>query len=35
MNQSIQEEHLMEINKRSFPSEDRIFGFLKGARGSV
>src|SRR5215467_14127764 len=31
MHQRIQEEHLMEIAKLSFPHQDRILGFLKGA----
>src|SRR5882762_3710482 len=35
MNQRIEEEHLMEIEKLSFPSKDRILGFLKGARGGI
>ena len=35
MNQRIQKEHLMEIDKLSFPRKDRILGFLKGASGGV
>jgi hypothetical protein len=35
MHQRIQEEHLMEIDKLSFPRKDRILGFLKGARGGI
>src|SRR6266481_6579190 len=35
MNQSIQEEHLMEFCKLAFPSKDRILGFIKGASGGI
>ena len=35
MHQCIEEEDLMEIATRSFPRQDRILGFLKGARGGV
>ena len=35
MNQRIQAEHLIEIEKFSFPSKDRILGFLKGASGGI
>ena len=35
MHQRIQEEHLMEIAKLSFPRQDRILGFLQGARGGI
>jgi hypothetical protein len=35
MHQRIQEEHLMEIDKLSFPPKDRILGFLKGASGGI
>ena len=35
MNQHIEEEHLMEIKKLSFPRKDRILGFLKGASGGI
>src|SRR5467141_435118 len=35
MNQRIEEEHLLEIEKLSFPSKDRILGFLKGASGGI
>src|ERR1700674_4856204 len=35
MNQRIQEEHLMEIDTLSFPSKDRILGFIKGASGGI
>src|SRR5882672_6799572 len=35
MNQRIEEEDLMEIDKLSFPSKDRILGFLKGASGGI
>ena len=31
----LQEEHLMEFCKRAFPRQDRILGFLKGARGGI
>src|SRR5262245_38531961 len=31
MNQRIEEEHLLEIEKISFPRKDRILGFIKGA----
>src|SRR5215831_14526903 len=35
MYQRIEKEHLMEIEKPSFPRQDRILGFLKGARGGI
>src|SRR5215471_20002430 len=35
MNQRIEEKHLLEIDKLSFPSKDRILGFLKGASGGI
>ena len=35
MNQRLEEEHLMEIEKLSFPRKDRILGFLKGASGDI
>jgi len=35
MNQRIEKEYLMESEKLSFPRQDRIFGFLKGASGGV
>src|SRR6266581_5559726 len=35
MNQRIEEEHLLEIAKLSFPRKDRILGFLKGASGGI
>jgi hypothetical protein len=35
MNQGIEEEDLMELAKLSFPSQDRILGFLKGASGGL
>ena len=35
MNQRIEEEHLMEIEKLSFPRKDRLLGFLKGASGGI
>src|SRR6266496_5161939 len=35
MHQRIEEEDLMEIEKLSFPRQDRILGFLKGASGGV
>jgi hypothetical protein len=35
MNQCIEEEHLLEIEKLSFPRKDRILGFLKGASGGI
>jgi len=35
MNQRIEEEHLMEIEKLSFPRKDCILGFLKGASGGM
>src|SRR5216683_3923951 len=35
MNQRIEEKYLMEIEKLSFPSQDRMLGFLKGASGGI
>ena len=35
MNQCIEEEHVLEIDKLSFPRQDRILGLLKGARGGI
>src|SRR5467141_4429955 len=35
MNQRREKEDLMEIDKLSFPSQDRILGFLKGASGGI
>src|SRR5713101_2396599 len=31
----IEEEHVLEIEKLSFPRKDRILGFLKGASGGI
>src|SRR5437763_668003 len=35
MHQRIEKEHPIEIAKLSFPRQDRILGFLKGASGSI
>src|SRR5229473_8719775 len=35
MNQRREEKSLMEIEKLSFPSQDRLLGFLKGASGGI
>jgi hypothetical protein len=35
MNQRLEEEHLLESEKLSFPRKDRILGFLKGASGGI
>jgi len=35
MYQRIEKEDPMEIAKLSFPSQDRILGFLKGASGGI
>src|SRR6266850_3884183 len=35
MNQRIEKEYLMEIEKLSFPSKDRILGLIKGASGGI
>ena len=35
MNQSIEEEHAMEIAQRSFPCQARMLGFLKGASSGI
>jgi len=35
MNQRLEEEHLLEIEKLSFPRKDRILGFFKGASGGI
>src|SRR2546421_11937945 len=35
MDQRIEEEHLLESEKLAFPSQDRILGSLKGARGGI
>ena len=35
MNQRREKEDLMEIDKLSFPSQDCILGFLKGASGGI
>src|SRR5215471_13130991 len=35
MDHRIEQEHTMEIDKLAFPRQDRILGFLKGARGGI
>jgi hypothetical protein len=35
MHQRLEKEHPIEIAKLSFPRQDRILGFLKGASGSI
>src|SRR4029450_646548 len=35
MNQRIEKEHPMEINKFPLPSKDGIFGFIKSASGCI
>jgi hypothetical protein len=35
MNQRLEEEPLMEIEKLSFPHKDRLLGCLKGASGGI